>query len=170
MRQMVDVMLIVSCVVNEERPELTKREKSFKAYLARWMAATTKMAPETYDAIMGKLRPSAIAAAQQCSGGDNGRTCGLRWTKTNGSVWDGTHGVGQQMAALEVVQSTLIHQVAGPVTNSTGGTSEGNAAAGGKSVPVFEIADAHTGDRVGAWVLTVSLIVIVSFTSWWMIV
>ncbi|TAQ89669.1 hypothetical protein B7494_g2015 [Chlorociboria aeruginascens] len=97
-------------------------QHSFKAYLSRWMAATTKMAPFTYNDVMAKLAPSARAAAQQCSGGTNGRMCGLKWI--NGSVWDGSSGVGQQLAALEVIQSNLIRQVQSPVTNSTGGTSE----------------------------------------------
>ncbi|TVY89041.1 Mannan endo-1,6-alpha-mannosidase, partial [Lachnellula willkommii] len=107
-------------------------QHSFKAYLARWMAATTKLAPWTYDAVMAKLGPSAAAAAQQCSGGDNKRTCGLKWEM--GDDWDGSYGVGQQMAALEVVQSNLIQQAPGPVTNTTGGTSKGDSAAG-TSVP-----------------------------------
>lgn len=80
-------------------------QHSFKAYLARWMAATTKMAPYTYDVMMAKLRPSAGAAALQCSGGENGRTCGLRWSM--GSEWDGSWGVGQQMVSLPSVVFTF---------------------------------------------------------------
>ncbi|KAH7336076.1 putative 3-methylitaconate isomerase [Rhexocercosporidium sp. MPI-PUGE-AT-0058] len=120
-------------------------QHSFKAYLARWMAATTKMAPYTYDAIMGKLGPSAKAAAAQCSGGNNGRTCGLRWSM--GATWDGSYGVGQEMAALEVIQSNLISQVSGPVTNITGGTSVGDPNAGSESVSYLPIGPATTADR-----------------------
>jgi mannan endo-1,6-alpha-mannosidase len=104
-------------------------QRSFKAYLARWMAASTKMAPFIHDQVMVKLKASAQAAALQCSGGTNGRTCGLRWTK--GAAFDGSVGVGEQMSALEVIQGMLIDQVAGPVTNTTGGTSTGNYNAGG---------------------------------------
>ncbi|KAF4632523.1 hypothetical protein G7Y89_g5609 [Cudoniella acicularis] len=144
-------------------------QKSFKAYLARWMAASTKMAPNLTDAVMAKLGPSAQAAAAQCSGGENGRTCGLKWT--NGSVWDGTYGVGQQMAALEVVQSNLIQSARGPVTNTTGGTSTGNNAAGSNSqnsvlttgIPVTK------GDQIGAGFLTTAVLVIFIGTLWWMI-
>lgn len=99
-------------------------QKSFKAYLARWMAATTKWAPWTYSTIKPLLEASALAAAAQCTGGDNGRMCGLRWANNSG-VWDGTTGVGQQMAAMEVVLGTMIQKVDAPVTNSTGGTSHG---------------------------------------------
>ncbi|KAJ5053800.1 uncharacterized protein L3040_000091 [Drepanopeziza brunnea f. sp. 'multigermtubi'] len=128
-------------------------QHSFKAYLSRWMAATTKMAPYTFDTIMAKLGPSAVAAAKQCSGGDNGRTCGMRWTM--GDTWDGGYGVGQEMAALEVIQSNLIAQVAGPLTNLTGGTSIGDPNAGGNSrnVPT-QTGPVTKGDRAGVGILT----------------
>jgi mannan endo-1,6-alpha-mannosidase len=107
---------------------------SFKAYLTRWLAATTKVAPFTYNQIMPVLKTSAIAAAQQCSGGANGRMCGLSWSK--GPVWDGTQGVGQEMAAMSVIFTNLLQfnngvHIAPPVTNSTGGTSVGNSSDGG---------------------------------------
>jgi Glycosyl hydrolase family 76. len=101
-------------------------QRSFKAYLSRWMAATTKVAPFTYDLIAPKLQASALAAAQQCNGADN--ACGLRWTM--GTQYDGSAGVGEQMSALEIFQSNLIDQVVGPVTNKTGGTSQGDSSAG----------------------------------------
>lgn len=146
-------------------------QMSFKAYLARWMAATTKMAPFTYDAVQALLASSATAAAQQCSGGNNGRMCGLKWT--NGATWDGTSGVGQQMSALEVIQSNLIAQVAGPVTNETGGTSVGNplAGSGGDSTAAaLGYGRTTTGDRIGASFLTLLVLVTVLGGAWWMIV
>ncbi|KAH8684547.1 glycoside hydrolase [Tricladium varicosporioides] len=144
-------------------------QQSFKAYLSRWMAATTKMAPQLYTQIMAKLAPSARAAAQQCSGGQNGRTCGLKWTA--GSVWDGSYGVGQQMAALEVVQSNLIQQARGPVTNSTGGTSTGNSAAGtSSSTNVLNPGVTTHRDTIGAGFLTTVVLLILIGTLWWMIV
>lgn len=104
-------------------------QQSFKAYFARWMAATTKWAPWTYAYVKPKLDASATAAAEQCTGGSNGRMCGLRWANNSGS-WDGTTGAGQQMAAMEVVLATMIQDLQAPVTNSTGGTSPGNPKAG----------------------------------------
>jgi mannan endo-1,6-alpha-mannosidase len=133
---------------------------SFKAYLSRWMAQTTKAAPFTTDTIMAALRTSAAAAALQCSGGTNGRTCGLKWT--DGAAWDGTQGVGQQMAALEVIISTQIESVAPPVTNLTGGTSKGNANAGSNSVGTAKGLNDHptTGsDRTGAGILTALMLI-----------
>ncbi|KAI4123764.1 MAG: hypothetical protein LQ338_005113 [Usnochroma carphineum] len=142
---------------------------SFKAYLARWMAATTKMAPWTYDVIMEKLRASAAAAALQCSGGSSGTLCGMKWT--DGAKYDGTTGVGQQMSALEVIQSLLISKVAGPVTNSTGGTSKGDpsAGSGGTFDPTLPQGAIQKKDRVGAGFLTTLIIVSGIGSIWWML-
>lgn len=74
---------------------------SQKAYLSRWLAATTKVALYTYDLTMPKMKTSAAAAALQCSGQPNGRMCGLSWSKKG--QWDTTSGVGQQMAALKLI-------------------------------------------------------------------
>jgi mannan endo-1,6-alpha-mannosidase len=140
---------------------------SFKAYLARWMAATTRMAPFTYDTIMARLRSSAIAAAQQCSGDKSGRACGLTWTK--GGEWDRSYpDVGLQMAALEVIQSNLVEHVVGPVTSTTGGTSEANPAAGGKSIPACM--DATVRDKAGAGGMTAGIIIVLIGALWWMII
>ncbi len=145
-------------------------QMSFKAYLARWMAATTKVAPYTFDTIMPLLKSSATAAAQQCSGGNNGRMCGLKWT--DGATWDGTTGVGQQMSALEVIQSNLITKVSAPFTNTTGGTSQGNPDAGSGSVSSstqLVSTPTTTGDRVGAGFLTTLVVVSILGGAWWMI-
>jgi hypothetical protein len=72
------------------------------------MAASTKVAPWLYDSIKPYLAASAAAAAISCTGGDDGTTCGTRWWT---GVWDGATGVGQQMSALEVIQSNLIDKV-----------------------------------------------------------
>lgn len=134
--------------------------KSFKAYLSRWMAATTKMAPFTYNAIMIRLRASASAAALQCSGGPDGQTCGLKWTE--GAKYDGFTGVGEQMSAMEVFQSLLITKVDPPVTQVTGGTSQGDpsAGSGGTSGQPGLSPNAITKkDRVGAGILTVLVLI-----------
>lgn len=130
---------------------------SFKAYLSRWMAATTKVAPWTSDQILPLLASSAQAAAQSCSGGADGTVCGTRWTQPG---YDGTFGVGQQMSALEVIQSNLIKKVSGPVSNSTGGTSKGNPSAGtGTTVHVEPPHAITTGDKAGAGVLTAVVLI-----------
>jgi len=138
-------------------------QQSFKAYLARWMAATTKWAPWTYTKIKPVLESSAVAAASTCIGGNNRRMCGLKWTTPN--WWDGTIGMGQQMAAMEVVLGNLIQQVAPPVTDGNGGTSTGDPGAGGSDVgrtDPFSIVDSwppiKTGDKAGAWICTIVIV------------
>ncbi len=163
-----NIMQEVAC---ENNGKCNVDQHSFKAYLARWMAATTKMAPFTYDAVITKLSSSAAAAAQQCSGGQNGRTCGLKWTM--GTTWDGSWGVGQEMAALEVIQSNLIQKVSGPVTNSTGGTSVGDNAAGTKqpsSDSTLQVLNVTMRDKVGAGFLTAVVLLCLLGTIWWMII
>ena len=89
---------------------------------------------------------------------DKGRACGLRWVHNGKTgVWDGTTGVGEEMSALEVIQSTLIAQTADPVTNTTGGTSPGNYNAGSTSKDAASLMDdwtPTTGDKAGAGALT----------------
>jgi len=119
---------------------------------------------------MPKLQTSAQAAAAQCSGGDDGNQCGLRWT--NGATWDGSFGVGEQMSALEVIQSNLITKVAGPVTNKTGGTSKGNPSAGtgGDTAPNgIHTSTITTGDKAGAGFLTALILVGMVGGAWWMV-
>lgn len=105
-------------------------QQSFKAYLARFMASSIKVAPFVESWAMPRLQASALAAVKTCTAGFDGNQCGVEWTK---EANDGLLGIGEQMAALEVVQGNLISTVSGPVTNNTGGTSEGNAAAGGST-------------------------------------
>ncbi|RDW58894.1 mannan endo-1,6-alpha-mannosidase-1 [Coleophoma cylindrospora] len=145
---------------------------SYKAYLVRWMAAATKLAPFIYDPVIAVIKTSAAAAVLQCSGSPsdhpNGRMCGLSWSK--GTQWDGTSGVGQQMAALEVVQSNLIQQAKAPVTNSTGGTSQGDPTAGINDPSAQNPTAARPatkGDKVGAGFLTaVVSCVIIGGVAW----
>lgn len=78
---------------------------SFKAYMARWLAKTTIVAPFTRSAVLPMLNTSAQAAARSCSGGNDGVTCGAKWYT---GAYDGNYGVGQELSALEVVQALLI--------------------------------------------------------------
>lgn len=145
----------------ETRENCDNDQKSFKAYLSRWMAATTKVAPWTRDQVYAKLTPSAQAAAAACDGGTTGTQCGLKWTT---GTWDGTIGIGQQMDALEVIQSHLITDVKAPVTGNTGGTSQGDPSAGtgeangnsAQDVSLFYY-DITTADKAGAGILTAIL-------------
>lgn len=135
------------------------------------MAATSKVAPFTADTIDAFLLKSAKAAAAQCTGGTKGRACGLRWVHNGATgVWDGTTGVGEEMSALEVIQSTLIGSTAGPVTNATGGTSTGNYNAGSNAKTTASLLDdwtPTTGDKAGAGVVTAVILAgLVGGVSW----
>jgi len=142
---------------------------SFKAYLTRWLASTTKVAPYTYNQIMPVLKTSAAAAAAQCVGGSNGRTCGLSWSLA--PAYDGTSGVGQEMAAMSALFVNLLplEDVAPPVTNQTGGTSQGNPNAGSQSVAnPAAVKPATTADRAGAGIVTTLVLVTVTGMFGWM--
>lgn len=122
------------------------------------MAASIKVAPWLEPSIRPYLVTSAEAAAAQCNGGSDGVTCGTKWTA---STWDGTYGVGQQMCALEVIQSNLIDNVIGPLSNTTGGTSQGDASAGtgGDSKVGAPSSTITTGDKAGAGIITALILI-----------
>lgn len=136
---------------------------SFKAYFSAWLAQTTVLAPFTFSTIAPLLASSAKAAGAACSGGSQGTTCGFKWTQ---NTYDGTTGVGQQMSALGAINSALIQvpqaKAVVPVTNSTGGTSIGNAAAGvsapGMGLAMDQSAPVQTKDRVAAGFLTFAVV------------
>ena len=138
-------------------------QRSFKAYFSRWLAATTQLAPWTADTIMPLLRTSALAAAQSCSGGTDGVTCGIKWWVPG---WDGQYGVGEQMSALEVIQSNLVARVKGPLSNATGGTSKGDPSAGTGHGGPPPLHDLNPRDRKGAIALTVVLVLAMTGTAW----
>lgn len=144
-------------------------QQSFKGYLARWMSATTQVAPYTFDSMMPLLQSSAAGAAKACTGspasgfnGQPGTACGFKWTTGD---FDGSVGVGQQMNALSAVMYTLTKRaVAGdndttvPVTADTGGTSVGNPNAGIPSADKYPtLPPIETKDRVAAGFLTTAI-------------
>ncbi|EGV66206.1 hydrolase 76 protein [Yamadazyma tenuis] len=141
-------------------------QRSFKAYLSRFMGQTAVMAPSTYDVVMNYLTTSALAAARSCSGGSDGHTCGLDWTNTTG--WDGTWGLGEQLCALEVITQLRVGDVDPPYTADNGGSSLGNPAAGYGTV----VSDATpltlgTKDKAGAGIITAVIgVSIVASTVW----
>lgn len=143
-------------------------QQSFKAYLSRSMAATMKVAPFTRQVLLPLLQSSATAAAKACTGGTDGNTCGLKWTT---GTFDGLVGIGQQMAALEVIQANLLDTVAGPVTGDTGGTSSGDPSGGTDSTTPQDLIQKPitTGSRVGAGFLTTFVLLVILGGAWWMV-
>lgn len=134
----------------------------FKGVTADWMAMMTTIMPDLKQQILPKLKASAVAAADQCSGGSNGDTCGSRWYQKG--KYDGTSGIGQEMSSLSVLASSLIGEKedAGPKSAKTGGKSKPNPNAGTgdrSSDPGAELSDITTGDKAGAGILTVVFVV-----------
>jgi hypothetical protein len=142
---------------------------SFKAYLARWLALSAQLAPFTSVQIMPLLQHSAQAAARQCDAGPNQNMCGSRW---NNQTADGNFGVGQQMSALSIIQSTLALDVKPPYSADTGGTSKGNPAAGtGSEAPsTAQFDPITTGSKAGAGILTALVLVSMMGGGWWLVV
>ena len=99
--------LTLSEVACEKLATCNNDQSSFKAYMSRWLAVTTQLAPFTAQGITPKLQASAKGAAGQCSGGNNGRMCGRRWYTT---TWDGSSGVGQQVPPLPLPAHQQIKQ------------------------------------------------------------
>lgn len=141
---------------------------SYKGYLHRWMAVATQVAPFLADKILPVLKKSTEAAVSTCTGEANGRTCGFKW---NTKAYDGSHGAGQQMNVLGAVSSLLIAQSPPPVTNMTGGTSQGDPEAGTHSDRNNKKGDLRpitAGDKAGASILTILVIVSAMGTFGWM--
>ncbi|KAK9366222.1 glycosyl hydrolase family 76-domain-containing protein [Lipomyces kononenkoae] len=141
-------------------------QQSFKAYMARWLGATIQLAPYTSRQLFPILTTSANAAISTCNGGSDGVTCGYTWLT---GTYDGKYGLGEQMAALEVLQSQLIPYSVAPYTNNTGGSSIGNPNAGtGLLGSQTSTTASTTKDKAGAWVITIVLTAIALVTSIWL--
>jgi mannan endo-1,6-alpha-mannosidase len=146
-------------------------QPSFKAYLSRWLAVTTQLAPDFAPQIWKKLSASAQGAAKQCSGGTDGVTCGERWYQDK---WDGKYGIGEQMSALAVIGANIMQKqsVPVPVTGTTGGTSKGDPNAGMHSdTKTDDIVKPVTGgDKAGAAILTAVVLSLVGGLGWWLLI
>lgn len=75
----------------EEAMNCSQDQKSFKAYLMRWLATTALLVPSTATRIAPKLTACAQGAAAQCDGGSSGRACGMHWYN---ATYDGQTDVG----------------------------------------------------------------------------
>jgi mannan endo-1,6-alpha-mannosidase len=96
-------------------------QRSFKAYLSRWMGYIAVVAPGTRDLINPRLQASAMAAAARCTGGEGQTNCNLYRVTEKERV--GSFGIGEQMAAMEVIQSLLYPFIASPASRNSSGTS-----------------------------------------------
>lgn len=140
-----------------------KDQRSFKAYLARWLAVSVQLAPFTTARILPWLQTSAGAAFKVCSGGvPDGVVCGRRWFESQD---DGTRDIGNQMTAMSVVQANLAIKLPGPADHKTG-TSAGNAGAGGEGErtptadDILATRPFTIGDKIGGWLLTLLFVAV----------
>jgi mannan endo-1,6-alpha-mannosidase len=143
-------------------------QRSFKAYLSRWMGYTAIVAPWTRGLINPRLQASAMAAAAQCTGGENQTGCNLYWATKNERV--ASFGVGEQMAAMEVIQSLLYPFVAGPASRNSGGSSLSRPNAGldtASELPILK--ESTVGDKIGGSSLTVLMLVSTVAGAVWML-
>ncbi|KAK6204444.1 defective cell wall [Scheffersomyces amazonensis] len=143
-------------------------QRSFKAYFSRFLGATSILVPQTYDIIRNWLVTSANAAARSCSGGTDGHTCGLNWFV---GAWDGYYGLGEQISALEVIQNLRVGDLPGPLTAHTGGSSEGNPAAGYGTIQTnASPLKLNSGDLAGAGIITAIIGVSLIASGLWLII
>ena len=103
-----DIMFEATC---ELQATCNVDQLSMKAYLARWLATSSVVAPYIAGRVGTLLRASATGAAKACTEGVYGNTCGSKWY--TGS-FDNVTGLGQQLSALEVTTGLLANGSEGP--------------------------------------------------------
>ncbi|KAJ5115348.1 Glycosyl hydrolase [Penicillium alfredii] len=160
---------ILTEITCEDRKLCDRNQLTFKAYFTTWLAYMTTIVPHTVNLVFPKLKTSAIGAANQCSGGDNGKHCGTRWYAP---TWDGTSGLEQQMSCLGAFTSVLVpFKNQAPYTAQTGGISKSNPNAGtnGANNQMPQLNDINTSDRAGAGIVTAIVITGWMLAITWMI-
>ncbi|KAF9895138.1 hypothetical protein FE257_000040 [Aspergillus nanangensis] len=157
------VMSEVAC-----EPVMTcdRNQLGFKGYLSMWMAMTAILVPSTADKITPLLKGNSEHLSKQCSGlTDN--LCGVRWYQDS---WDGVQGLEVQMAALGGITGNMMvlknEQMKTIKTNP--GADENHIETSDGDRP-GELKPIQTGDRAGAWILTVLLILGIPGTVGWLI-
>ncbi|EPY49582.1 mannan endo-1,6-alpha-mannosidase [Schizosaccharomyces cryophilus OY26] len=142
-------------------------QTAFKGMLARYLSYTMQLAPYTSETIMSYLHASAKAAAKACSGGYDAVTCGNRWTWNNGT-WDNNYGLGEQLSALEVIQSVLTPQYTTLLSLDTGARSKSNPSAGQDTQVNYSVPAATKSDKGWAGFLTAFFSLIFLLFSIWL--
>ena len=128
----------------------------FKGFISRWLPTVAQLAPRVADKIRPILRDSAQAAINQCTGGESGRQCGFYWSSgeyVDVNI-DKTTGAGEQLNVLSAVTGLLMDDSKVPLTNRTGGTSQGDPNAGTGPSSVLDFRPLTTADRAGAGIIT----------------
>lgn len=139
-------------------------QRSFKGIFSRFLGLTCLMVPQLSDEIQAYLIASRPAAMASCSGGNDGHTCGLDWSK---GAWDGIFGLGEQMSALESIQNTLVWTRPGPLREAAGGSSKSNGSAGtiAHRVSKHEHRVITSKDIAGASAITVVILLLMIMSA-----
>ena len=159
-----DVMVEAGC---EPYHACTTDGLTFKSFSIRWLAVATQLVPSLAGQLWPYLKASGLGAAEQCSGGSDGTTCGYDWSST---TWDGSSGVGQQMSALAAINANLIplEHLPAPLTLATGATSKQDPSAG-TAVDTETFKPITTADRAGAWILTLIWLTMWFGGTYWLV-
>ncbi|KAK1753376.1 glycosyl hydrolase family 76-domain-containing protein [Echria macrotheca] len=140
----------------EDKVQCNVDQHSFKGYMHRAMATAVMVAPFARADIMRVLRSSTEGAVKSCL---SDGTCGFRWDRGS---YDGDvdHGpAGQAMSVLAALSTMLVEvRNTPPLTNKTGGTSEGDPNAGGNSNVLLPLPPVTPAWRGGAAVLTTAVL------------
>lgn len=160
---------IISDITCEPINKCDRNQKTFKAYFTSWLGFMSLIVPTEITAdVMARFKVSAVAAGQQCSGGSDGKHCGIRWTKK--AEWDGTTGLEQQMSVLGVLNANMVpFKAQGPYNADNGGKSESNPHGGSNTKSTVGPEPITTGDKAGAGILTAIFVVIWAGAVSWMI-
>lgn len=146
-------------------------QRVFKAIFLQLVAQAASLVPSLENEIMTYLNTTAQAAAESCSGGSDGHTCGLNWFEHK---WDGMYGLGEQASALAAISVMRTMAMQKPLTGTTGGTSNGSASAGGSSSYVSGVQtstiEVKGKDRAGAAIITVVLLLFLIGSGVWVII
>jgi mannan endo-1,6-alpha-mannosidase len=140
---------------------------AFKGILAQQLVDTIQVAPYTSNLILSVLTTTAQAAANACGSG----SCGFAWGE---SVSGNNTGLGQQLSALSYVQALLVHQAAGVVTESTGGSNGTATTTSGinlssTSPPVASVTASAAIAITGNGMNIGAMVVLISSVSWLML-
>lgn len=144
-------------------------QRFFKGVFARCLGLTALLVPDLYDDIMPLLDTSASAAAQSCVGGIDGHTCGLNWEYDG---WDGYYGLGEQVSALETIQSHLTPISPAPLTQENEGVAVGDVNAGlntTRNELTYSDMNIDSGDVAGAAIVTAVVLLLAVGGAIWMV-
>lgn len=136
--------MVVNGVLNEyacETRQCNNDQRVFKAVVARSLGEVVQLVPSMAAQAQSILDTSAAAAALSCSGGSDGKTCGMNWTIGG---WDGMYGLGEQICALETIQNSVISQAKPPLKASDVSNDDGDFTFGLESLTPTLLTRTHT--------------------------